>query len=562
MRRGFLLSLSLLLVLSLWISPGPEVSAQSAVVAAPAPLPVGAWGTPIQHDVTVGPGFLHVPPPGFNGRRLKMLHLAVIPQPSVNAGLVVGWGSTNIQQGGGWFQRWTVIDPSTDPPTVRWNDELFFPGDAAGDLFCSGHTWTPDGRLVVAGGTTFYPGGSGNPFKGSKGALLYDPTPLPGLPYGRWIALPDMEQNRWYPTVTELGSGLIQVSGGTHNGGGQNNYELLNPATRTWVTDNSGNRTFPGPAAPTMGNYPRIHVLSEGSVFWSSPQRKAARLNTTTIPGTWTSFTNLSSVFRHDGASILYPQAFGVEDLVAILGGSAGAGHAAAHPTVEGILPKQNPATTSWVFGPAMNRNRVHLNTVILPDATLLSVGGNDTNPSTGNPIFWKDAEWFNGSSWLLTPNGASRRDYHSTAALLPDGRVLTAGGDNRDWDYQLFYPPYLQSGLPRPQNVTVSSTLLTYYENTQATFTARATGLPDDVQIARAVLLAPASTTHHSDMHQRYVDLPVFSTSSTAITFGGPFNNCRAPNPWHSCAPPGWYMLFLVTSQGMPSNAVFVRVR
>lgn len=539
-----------------FLPAGSPAAAQTATPTASLVAPVGAWGTASNHDVTVGPGFIHVPPPGPNGQRLKMLHLAMIPQPRVNAGLVVGWGTTAIQQNGGWYQRWSVIDPSTDPITVLWNDELFFPGVESGDLFCSGHTWTADGRLLVAGGTTLYPA-PGQSFGGGTMALLYDPTPLPGLPYGQWSSVPDMEQNRWYPTVTLLGSGLVMVSGGTHNGNQQNSYELFDPATLTWVTDGAGNRTFPGPSpTPAMGNYPRIHVLSDGTVFWSSPQRKAARLDLTTLPGTWSPFTNLSSVFRHDGASIIYPQAFSAEDMVAILGGSDSNG---THSSVEAILPKRDPNTVSWAFGPAMNRKRVHLNTVTLPDATVVSIGGNEGH---SNPTFWLDAEWFDGSSWFLTPNGASRRDYHSTAALLPDGRVLSAGGDNRDWDYQLFYPPYLQSTQSRPQNVTVSSTTLRYYEDTQQTFTAKATDLPDDVTLARAVLLAPASTTHHSDMHQRFVDLPVFESSSTSITFGGPFNNCRAPNSWHSCAPPGWYMLFLVTSQGMPSNAVFVQVR
>lgn len=542
MPHRFVSTLSVVLLACLCVVPDLPAAGQVVVSETPtSPVPVIPWGTPSQHDVTVGPGFIHVPGPGFNGRRLKMLHLALIPQPSANQGLVVGWGTTKVQDNNGWYQRWTVIDPSTDPITVKWNDELLFPGSASGDLFCSGHAWTADGRLLVAGGTTFYPPPPPppppppTPFGGGKMALLYDPAPLLGLPYGRWIQIPDMEQNRWYPTVTLLGNGLMMVSGGTHNGPGNDNYELFDPTTLMWVRDTAGNRTFPGPGNPSMGNYPRIHVLSDGSVFWSSPQRKAARLDTSTAVGTWTwsPFDKLSSVHRHDGASFLYPQTFGLEDIAVILGGSQGSGHASAHKTVEAILPKQNPMTTSWVFGPSMRRNRVHLNTVILPDFTLLSVGGNDTD-ATGAPIFWFDAERFDGASWTLTPNGASRRDYHSTAALLPDGRVLTAGGDNRDWDYQLFYPPYLLSGLPRPGNVSVSSSTLTYWQNTQATFTATATGLPDNVTITRAVLLAPASTTHHSDMHQRLVDLPVFSSSPSSITFGGPYNNCQASNPWH----------------------------
>jgi hypothetical protein len=92
--------------------------------------------------------------------------------------------------------------------------------------------------------------------------------------------------------------------------------------------------------------------------------------------------------------------------------------------------------------------------------------------------------------------------------------------------------------------------------------YTATFSALPSGVSVAKVVLMAPASTTHHSDMHQRYVDLPIASQSTTGVTFYAPWDRCVGPNPFHSCAPPGYYMLFLVTSQGMPSRAVWVLLR
>ncbi len=293
----------------------PAVSAQ----------PTGTWGTPRQHDVSVAPGFLHAPPTGGMGQRFKALHIALIPQPSANAGLVIGWDSQDQNGSGGWwYQRWTVLDPSTDPPTILWNDELYIPGAGSGDLFCSGHAWTSDGRLFVAGGTSFYPNVGGGPFEGAKIALMFDPTPTGLEPYGRWSLLAPMAKDRWYPTVTLDGNGMMVVTGGSHLGGGENTYEVYDPATNTWQTDPAtGNSFFPGPTGGAqLHNFRRMHVLSEGELFMSGPQTQAARVDHNLAPGVWT-LTGQSSVHRHDGASILFPFPFNVPDVVVILGGSS-----------------------------------------------------------------------------------------------------------------------------------------------------------------------------------------------------------------------------------------------
>jgi hypothetical protein len=393
----------------------PGLAAAQVAVAPALPAPQGAWGVPMQHDVTVAPGFIHVPNPGPNGQRFKALHLAVIPQPAANAGLVVGLDS--LGQGGaagGWFQRWTVVDPSTDPPTVLWNDEIFLPGIDAGDLFCSGHTWTSDGRLVVAGGTSKYAA-----FEGANHVLIYDPTPTGLDPYGTWSLAPPMAKHRWYPTVTLLGDGTVMVSGGLHINGVENTYEVYDPVTNTWQVDpNTGNPWFPGPPVASGADfdlYPRMHVLSDGTVVKTGERPQAARVDHLANPGVW-QLLGASSTIRHDGASVLFPVPFGQQDLAVILGGEIPLIDV-VHATTEYTQPKQAGAT--WAAGPTMNRKRGHLNTVILPDGTLLSIGGED---HVSGPVFWKDAEWLSGTTWHPMVAGASVRDYHSTAALLPDG--------------------------------------------------------------------------------------------------------------------------------------------
>ena len=131
----------------------------------------------------------------------------------------------------------------------------------------------------------------------------------------------------------------------------------------------------------------------------------------------------------------------------------------------------------------------------------------------------------------------------------MPDGRVISAGDDynpnpDRNSDTaEIYSPPYLFKGA-RP---TISSAPATL------SFADRfGVGTPD--QVSKAVLMAPGATTHGDDMNQREVALQVSNTVA-----GAGINLVSPPNA--NVAPPGYYMLFLLNSQGVPSVAKWVRI-
>ena len=140
-------------------------------------------------------------------------------------------------------------------------------------------------------------------------------------------------------------------------------------------------------------------------------------------------------------------------------------------------------------------------------------------------------------------------REYHATAILLPDARVLVSGmgadfGSVPDEKNAEFYsPPYLSKGA-RP-TITQAPSQVSYGSNF---FVAT----PDATSIAKAVLIRTGAVTHFFDQNTRYVPV-VFQQATGGLTITAPASA--------NFAPPGYYMLFLVNSAGVPSVAPLVQL-
>ena len=105
--------------------------------------------------------------------------------------------------------------------------------------------------------------------------------------------------------------------------------------------------------------------------------------------------------------------------------------------------------------------------------------------------------------------------------------------------DVSIYTPPYLFKGAAPADHFGDRQEV----DVRQTPSASPSTGQP----IAKAELIRPAAVTHSSDPNQRFVDLPLTVDGNNID-----LNVTSNPN----LAPPGWYMLFAVDANGVPSVA------
>jgi hypothetical protein len=414
-----------------------------------------------------------------------------------------------------------VWDPATDTITTQ---SLIY------DMFCNGMVTLPDGRQFVLGGTILY-----HPnFTGDPRASVYDFTT------GNFVELQSMAHGRWYPTATTLSDGSIMVSSGLDENGATNTTIEIYKVGVGWSQPYSP----PGWMPPL---YPRMHLLPNGTVFYSGSTTGSATFNTTTHTWTNVATTNYSGT-RTYGTSVLLPlmPANNYDPRVIIMGGND-----PATATTEIIdLGASNP---KWVYGPSMSQPRIEMDAVILPNGKVLALNGSADNEDAATASLNADLYDPTTNTFSAAGAGVFPRLYHSGALLLPDATVLVLGSNPEQGSYEShmenYTPAYLfnsdGSMATRPTITNVTPGVIGY----GAAFQVQT---PDVSNISSAVLVRPGSVTHAFDMDQRLIGLN--------FTVGNGLLNVTSP-PTSSIAPPGYYMLFLLNSAGVPSVASFVQL-
>lgn len=381
-------------------------------------------------------------------------------------------------------------------------------------LFCAGHTLMADGRIFIAGGHIA-------DYTGYPHVAIYNPS-------SNSITLtPDMNEGRWYPTTTVLGNGDVLVVTGDVNANTNPDPlpQVYHPATNSWR-----NLTTAQLAQPL---YPVMFVAPNGKVFNAGPNQQTRFLDTSGT-GTWTLGPKLNlALSRTYGPGVMYEAG----KILMVGGGDP--------PTATSEIIDLNAATPVWTKTGSMHFARRQHNAVVLPDGKVFVSGGSsaagfDTSTSPVAPTeMWDPAT----GQFTVMASIAEYRGYHSTAILLPDGRVLSAGGNVGGPNAQIFSPPYLFNGA-RP-TISSAPTSVGYG---QSVFI----GTPNATGIAKVSFIRLGSTTHTFDQSTRYMHLNLAqATNGLNVTMPASGN----------IAPPGYYMLFILNSSGVPSVASIMKI-
>jgi galactose oxidase len=428
------------------------------------------------------------------------------------------------------------------PATLTSTDVLVTATGA--DLFCPGTALLPNGTVLINGGSS------------SPKTTLYDPIA------DVWSAAAAMNIPRGYEGDTLLSTGKVFTLGGSWSGGQGGKTAETWDGTTGWTVLTGVPETNiigPDPRGTYRGdNHLWLFATSNGVVFHAGP---SSQMNWITTDGTGsiTSAGNRGTdAFSINGNAVMY-------DVGKILkvGGAPSYDQDASTPTYASNSayvidisggPSQ-PVKLQQLKG--MTYPRAFSNAVALPDGEVVVVGGQSLpQPFTDTDAVLVPEIWnpVTGQFNLLAPMQIPRT-YHSTAILLSDGRVFVGGGGqcgvgcpNNHLDAEILSPPYLfnADGSPASRPVIQSAPASAQLGSSITVTTQSA--------VATFSLVRLSATTHSVNNDQRRIPLSASAMSGTTYTLSIPADP--------GIVLPGYYMLFALNAQGVPSVATTVQIQ
>ena len=496
---------------------------------------------------------------------------------------------TDDQQDTQQYAVWdTSIAPDWIPGSITTPAFKLLPNGTKSNIFCSAQVHLLGNRALVLGGDVDDVLGAATN-AGNKNVVVFESENI-GTGQPSITNRYKMPQPRWYPTAVTLPNRDTLVLGGQLTPFKMNDpdttaddvpatYPISTPDIRAdggwlWRT-----LTNAGGTAQPLGNraygsevsswfYPRAWVDPIGTVFILTSYGEMYKLDTAgsgtltqyIVPKIDNSLTNMSSVMFAPG-KILSIRKYRQAAIVDING------------LVDGLKP-----SVTWAM--PMLKDRQFGSLTVLADGKVWANGGTDhkavkkaTDEETKTEIQLEidgthlDSEiWdpdFPSAPWKKAATAAVSRHYHSSALLLPDGSVITAGGGaHGPWtnlNSEIYYPPYLfdpttDKPAARPtiemiKDGIVSILTTPIHWNRTMTITAGAGN-----KITRITLVRAGAATHTFNNETRFFELKISTGIGTrVVTVNTPANNKRAP--------PGYYMVFAWNEFGVPSVSKIIEI-
>jgi hypothetical protein len=399
---------------------------------------------------------------------------------------------------------------------------------------CGHHAFLSDGRLLSVGG-----GGYGtNPI--ARWGYKFDPIAR------TWARTSTpMSDSRWYPTAVALGDRRVLVACGHGTG----EMDIYDERTDRFTRVELNEKPFPS-------LYPGLHLLPSHSVFysrtgWGGPDaglgpfrgddQSAYFTLRGAYTGQWESIAPAPATIsdRTKGMSVMVLDGRRRHARIVVFGGA----DSLTNDSYEVCdVSSISPAST-WSAPVRFpdGEHRSLCSAVLLPDGQVFISGGIQR---ANSPCAVFDPQ---ANTWTRAAELPSTRDYHSVSLLLPSGKVIMAGWQNST--IHIYSPPYLFRG-PRP-SIRSAPEVVRYGES----FNIEA---PEAESIGRVVLVRPMAVTHQTDSEQRVIELEFFYNRARRDTLVVSVPDDGTP---HSLAPAGYYMLFALSHDGVPSVARWVRL-
>lgn len=447
------------------------------------------------------------------------IHAVLTPQGHV---LTYGTNDDGVQGAHFYYDIW---NPQTGKHTVLDNT-------LAVDSFCSAPLIIPETKeIIMPGGDARFGEGFN---KGIVDAPILDTEKQEIRPAA------NMSFARWYPTATTLTNGEIFVAGGIDGAGNVSvTPEIFSPTNNAW-------RSLFGASDETIFSdresrwwYPRHWVAPNGQVFGLAGS--LSYYIDTAGEGDVSLVKNSGLSARgYTSTAVMYRPG-----LILQVGGRAANGAVV-------IDLNQDKPDFREVSPPVAGGREAWANLVVLPDGKVLLTGGgageNELVGATLTPELWDPQT----EEWTALPDFALPRLYHSSSLLLPDGRVLMGGGGApgplTNTNAEIFTPGYLLDDAGKAKSRPQILTKLPSLKAGEA-FTL---GFASELEIVRATLIKSGAVTHSFNMEQRFLELD--------INIKGETLTAKLPENPHEI-PPGYYLLFLIDAEGVPSVAQLVSV-
>ncbi|MFK8079044.1 MAG: galactose oxidase-like domain-containing protein [Granulosicoccus sp.] len=448
------------------------------------------------------------------------VHAALLP-----TGRVMAWDATpddfddDPHTTENYTTRVTVWDPAT-------GDHIPTNNDTQADLFCAGsaHLW--DGRVLFAGGDSGREGRNG-PLSNSS---VYDPWT------NTWTQADSLSAPRWYSSVAALSNGEMLTFGGTYS---------PRPIAEVFKFNQQW-RDLPISVPFTLsGDYSWLQATSSGDVMYLGPHNSLSTLSTE-ASGLWSAGPERDAIpYRGYGSYAL----FDIDKALVVGGGDS---------LASSVVVDMSTQTTTPTAPLSIGRRQHNL--TILADGSVLASGGNfsgadliDLNSGALTPELWRPATGL----WEPMADMPITRQYHSIALLLPDGRVLSAGGGYcgvcgdagyHEQNAEIFSPPYLfdDNGNPaqRPELEKLPEQV-----NYGDSFVVRS---DDAYAVKKAHLIKLGSVTHSQNQDQRLIPVS-FRSQNNTLLITAPENR--------EIAPPGHYLLYVIDTNGTPSVGQILQI-